>query len=463
MRLLTKDRSFYRKLVALAIPLALQNLINLAVSLVGEVMLGQMGEVAMSASALANQIGTMYQVMNMGLTAGASVLTSQYWGREDTLSIRKTLSLAYRISMMLALVFTISSFAIPETLMRMYTTEDAVIAQGIIYLRYTALTHLISGFTMTSMSILRTVGTVKVTLYMYIASFAVSLFFNYGLIFGYFGMPRLNVAGAAIATLIARIVECIIIVIYMFFIDERIRFRLKDFFIKVDTAILKTYFRFGFPVLCNEILWSVGNTMLSVVIGRMGSDFVAANSICQVIYRCTSVVNNGVGQASGVLAGNTIGEGKYEKAKEQSLSVLTLSVGFGLFSTLVTFLIRGPVIGFYNITGETSGIAYEMMNVMGAISVFQSMSLINMFGTLRGGGDSHFVLLFDVGAMWLFSVPLGWLAGLVLGWPVGIVYLALRSGDILKSVAGTLRIIKGKWIKDVTRHEAQEEAELAEI
>ena len=196
--------------------------------------------------------------------------------------------------------------------------------------------------------------------------------------------------------------------------------------------------------------------------GHMGSNFVAANSICQVVFQCTSVINQGVGQAAGVTAGNTIGEGKYKRARNQSLTLFVVSIAFGLLSSLVMFAIRGPVIDFYKVTEETRVIAYSIMDMMCILVVFQAISSINMFGTLRGGGDSKYVLFFDVTSMWFFSVPLGWLAGLVFDWPVWLVYLCLRSGDIFKSVGCIFRILSGKWIKDVTRSDEEKKAAQAE-
>ena len=297
---------------------------------------------------------------------------------------------------------------------------------------------------------------------MYIISFFVNVFFNYCLIFGHFGFPQMGIVGAAIATLIARVVECIIIVVYVFRIDKKIGFQVQDIFQKIDREILGIYMRYGAPVLCNEMLWSIGSTMLSVIMGHMGSNFVAANSICQVVFQCTSVINQGVGQAAGVMAGNTIGEGKYKRARNQSLTLFVISIAFGLLSSLVMFAIRGPVIDFYKVTEETRVIAYSIMDMMCILVVFQAISTINMFGTLRGGGDSKYVLFFDVTSMWFFSVPLGWLAGLVLDWPVWLVYLCLRSGDIFKSIACIFRILSGKWIKDVTRTDEEKQEVQAE-
>ena len=462
MNFMVKDKEFYKKLLAIAIPLALQNLINVAVGLLDTVMLGQLGEIAMSGSSLGNQIGFIYNIMNMGLTAGAGVLTSQYWGRKDPESIRKVMSLAYKISMVLGVVFTVLALTIPETLMSFYSEEQAVIEAGAVYLRIIAFTYLISGFTMTSMSILRTVGTVKIALYMYIVSFFVNIFFNYAFIFGKFGFPAMGIAGAALATVIARVVETAIIAVYVFKVDKKIQFRFKHFFLGVDSAIFSTYMKYGAPVLFNEMLWSLGSTMLSVIMGHIGSNYVAANSICMVIFQCTSMINQGISQAAGVTAGNTIGEGKYKQARQQSLTVFVLSIALGILSSLVMFAIRTPVIGFYNVTPETQQIAFEIMDMMSILIVVQVIGTINMFGTLRGGGDSKFVLFFDVTSMWFFSVPLGWLAGLVFDSPVWLIYLALRSGDIFKSVGAIFRILSGKWIKDVTRTEEEIEAAKAE-
>ena len=236
----------------------------------------------------------------------------------------------------------------------------------------------------------------------------------------------------------------------------------EDLFQKIDGEIFRIYLRYGAPVLCNEMLWSIGSTMLSVIMGHMGSNFVAANSICQVVFQCTSVINQGVGQAAGVMAGNTIGGGKNKRARNQLLTLFVVRISFCLLVSPVMFEICGTGIDFYKVTEETRVIAHSIMDMMCILVVFQAISSINMFGTLRGGGDSKYVLFFDVTSMWFFSVPLGWLAGLVFDWPVWLVYLCLRSGDIFKSVGCIFRILSGKWIKDVTRSDEEKKAAQAE-
>lgn len=450
-----KDKSFYSKVFTIAIPMALQNLINVGVSILDTVMLGQLGEVAMSASSLAGQVGFTYMIMNLGLTAGAGVLTSQYWGRKDPASIRKVLAMSYKIAMLFAAVFTVASLLFPVQIMTIFTKDAEVIASGAVYVRIMAFSFFISGFTMTSFNILRTLGTVKIAMYTYGVSFFVNVFFNYSLIFGKFGMPELGIAGAALATLIARFAEFIISFIYVFKIDKKICFVFKDLLCKTDMTIFKIYMKHGAPVLCNEILWSLGSSMLSVIMGHMSKEFVAANSICSVMFQCTSVITQGMSAAAGVLAGNTIGEGKYKLARQQSFTMFYISIFLGIICFALVYTLAEPLVSFYNITEQTRLIALELLKVMSVLTIFQTISGINMFGTLRGGGDSKFVLFFDVSSMWLFCVPLGWLSGLVLGWPVWAVCICLRSGDIFKCFGAIARIMSGKWIKDVTRSKEQ--------
>ena len=445
-----KDKWFYQKLFAIAVPMAMQNLINVAVGLLDTIMLGQLGEVAMSASSLGGQLGFMYMIVNMGLTAGAGVLTSQYWGRQDVDAIKKTMSMTYKISFVLSMLFMIIALTAPQFVLSIYTNDHDVIVSGAQYLQIISFTYLLSGLTMSTLNMLRTVGTVKISLYVYSVSFFVNVFFNYSLIFGKFGMPEMGVAGAALATVIARFVETCIVLIYLLKFDKKVHFRLSDLKGNIDREIFKIYIKYGLPVLCNEVLWSLGSSVLSIIMGHMGKEFVAANSICGVMFQCITVATHGINSAAAVMAGNTIGEGKYEQARKQALTLFVISIGVGFFSCFLTLVLKTPLVSFYKITPETQAIALEMLSAMAFVNIFQAVASINMFGTLRGGGDSKFVAVTDVGSMWLLSVPLGWVAGLVLHRPAGIVYICLKATTIFECFAAAFRILSGKWVKDVT-------------
>ncbi len=446
-----KDKAFYQKMMAIAIPMVLQNLINVGVGLLDTIMLGQLGEVALSASSLGGQLGFMFMIVNMGLTAGAGVLTSQYWGRGDSRAIRRTMSMTYKISLALSVVFIAIAVSFPEFVLAIYTKDPAVIESGACYLRIISRTYFLSGVTMTTLNMLRTVGTVKISMYIYGVSFFVNVFFNYAMIFGHFGFPAMGVSGAALATVIARFVEMSIAVVYLLKFDDKINFSISDLFGKIDMGIFKIYMQYGLPVLLNEMLWSLGSSVLSIIIGHMGTAFVAANSICGVMFQCITVISHGLNAAAGVIAGNTIGEGKYELAKKQSLTIFVISIGAGLFSCALALILKAPLLSFYKITPETYAITQEMLNALAFVTIFSTVASINMFGTLRGGGDSKFVAVMDVGSMWLLSVPLGWYAGLVLNRPVGIVYICLKATSIFECFAAVFRILSGKWVKDVTR------------
>ncbi len=448
---IVKDKNFYKKMFAISAPLVMQNLINVAVGLLDTIMLGQLGEVALSASSLGGQPGFMFMIVNMGLTAGAGVLTSQYWGREDTESIRRTMNMTYRICVILSVLFIAIALSIPEFILSIFTKDTSVIQAGADYLRAISLTYLFNGITMSTLNMLRTVGTVNISMYIYGASFFVNLFFNYCLIFGHFGFPRWGVVGAAVATVIARFVEMAIALFYLLKVDMKICFRIPHFFGKLDKNIFRIYIKYGLPVLLNEMLWSLGDSVLSVIIGHMGTAFVAANSICGVMFRSITVISHGMNAAAGVVAGNTIGEGKYELAQKQSLTIFVASIGVGMLSCALALIFKGPLLSFYKITPETYAITAEMLNALAVVSIFSTIASINMFGTLRGGGDSKFVAVMDVGSMWFLSVPLGWYAGLVLNRPVWVVYVCLKATSIFECFASVFRILSGKWVKDVTR------------
>ena len=335
--------------------------------------------------------------------------------------------------------------------MRIFTNDEAIIYEGIRYLHYCGVIYLANAFTITTTSILRTVGTVKIALYSTLASLLVNVFFNYGLIFGKLGMPQMGVAGAALATMIARLVEFAIITVFLFRIDQKICFQIKDFWHKVDMATVKLFMKYGAPVLCNELFWSLGNSMAAVVLGRIGAEAVAANSICDIVFQMTSFFIWGAANAASVMTGNTIGAGEKEKARAQSKTFIVISLGLGIVASLMILGLRGFMVDFYNVADSTKEIAYSIMNLMCFVCIFQAMGNINMFGTLRGGGDSRFVLICDVGAMWGLSVPLGFLSGLVFHWPIWVVYLCLRSSEIFTCIAGLIRLCGTRWIVDVTR------------
>lgn len=282
-----RENDFYKRMLAIAIPITLQNLITIGINMADTMMLGSLGEVALSASALANQFSFIFLVIHFGLAGGAGVLTGQFWGKGDKESISKTLSMMLKISAIFSFTFFILGQFFPSQIMRIYTPDLSVIAEGVKYLKILSFAFLVQGFSTIAIGILRTVGIVKLALCSTAISFFANIFLNWMFIFGNLGAPRLGAAGAAVGTLISRIIEFLIVAIYLIFIDKRIQFKIKDLF-KHDKAIFTDYAKHGTPVLISDFILVIGLNMLSVIMGRMGAEMVAANSINTVLQQfCT--------------------------------------------------------------------------------------------------------------------------------------------------------------------------------
>lgn len=449
IKVLKRESNFYKKMLAIAIPITLQNLITIGINMADTMMLGSLGEVALSASALANQFAFVFLVIHFGLAGGAGVLTGQFWGKGDKESIEKTLSMMFKISAVFCFTFFILGSFFPEQIMRIYTPDLNVIIEGGKYLKILSFAFLVQGFSVIAIGILRTVGVVKLALVSTAISFLANIFLNWMFIFGNLGAPRLGAAGAAVGTLIARIIEFLIVIIYLLFIDKKIQFKIKNIF-KHDKAILKDYLRHGTPVLISDFILVIGLNMLSVIMGRMGSEMVAANSINTVLQQFSTVFLMGIANASGVIIGNTVGAKEYEKAEEYAKTFLVLALLVGCFSGVLIFTMKNVMIGFYDVTGTTKEIAYQLMNTTAILVVFSSVGSTLTKGVLRAGGDTKFLMKADVLFLWLLAIPLGFIAGVILKLPAGIVFLCLKIDEIIKSIWCTKRLLKDKWIKNVT-------------
>ncbi|MGL5379713.1 MATE family efflux transporter [Clostridium sp.] len=448
---LTRDKSFYKLLLSISLPIAVQNLITFAVSMIDTMMIGTLGEVQLSAVAIANNLFFVLMILMFGLAGGSNIMISQYWGKGDTKTIHKVLSIMYRVCILITSIFILIAVFIPEKFMRIFTTDLAVVEAGASYLRIVCIGYIFYAITNCTIMMLRAVKTVKISIIVYSISLLVNAFFNWVLIFGNLGAPELGIRGGAIATVIARITEFAIIIVFMIFFEKKINLKVRDF-LKVDKLILKDYIGICTPVLCNELLWSTGASMISVIVGRMGTDVVAANSINGVAHQFVTVFIFGLSNAAAVIIGNTIGEGKYEKAKEYALTIGVFSIVMGIIASGIIFVIREDIVSFYNVSETTKTIAMEIMAVTSIIVIFQSLGVNMMMGVLRGGGDARFVLINDIIFMWLVAIPFGFIAAFSLKLPVAIVFFIIKSDEILKSIVSIIRVVSGKWVRDVTRN-----------
>ncbi len=446
--LFIKDKAFYTRVARIAIPIALQGLITTGVNMMDTIMVGAVGETQLSAVSLANQFINIFHIFCMGIGMGASVLVARYYGMKDNASLKKTVSIMLRLCLALSLLFCVATVLFPRLIMLIYTTETDIITYGIRYLKYSIVSYFFLGLSVTCTIVLRNVGQVKIPLYTSIAAFFVNVGANYVFIFGKFGAPKMDVAGAAVGTLIARVFEFSIICGYLFIKDKEIGFRIKDI-LKPVGKLWQEYIRISIPVLVSDGILALGNNSVAMVIGRLGKNFVAANAVTAVTQQLSSVMIQGFSQAGAIVTGYTLGEGDREKAHRQGYAFLGIGFIFGLVAAGIILLISTPVISAYNLSAETQRIARELMWSISIIIVFQATNSIMTKGVLRGGGDTKILMLADNIFLWVASIPLGVLAGLVLHLPAFWIYFALKIDQVLKAVWCIVRLRSGKWIKKI--------------
>ncbi len=442
----TKD--FYIRVFAIALPIALQSLISIGVNMMDTVMLGTLGETALSASALANQFITIYQICCMGIGMGASVLVSRFWGMKDMVSLKKSVTIMLRLCVGFGLIFAIATALFPGHIMRIYTPEEDVIYQGTRYFYYSVPAYILLGLSLDCTLVLRSVGKAKIPLVCSILGFTSNLFFNWVFIFGKLGAPCMEVAGAALGTLLSRILEFGLIGTYFFILDKDLGYRLRDIFIKCRD-LMGEYLKISIPVLISDSLMAFGNSAVAVIMGHIGAAFVSANSITTVTQMLTTVLTQGIAQAGCIVTGHTLGKGDRDRALNEGFTFAIFGAALGLVAGLIIIAVREPVIGMYNIEESTRDIARQLMNAIAFILVFQSTNSVVTKGVLRGGGDTKFLMLADVLFLWVASVPLGILAGLVLKLPAFYIYICMKIDQIIKCIWCFGRLRSGKWIRGI--------------
>jgi putative MATE family efflux protein len=332
--------------------------------------------------------------------------------------------------------------------MSVYSGDEKIINYGTRYLHVMAFTYILQGLSLTTTIILRSISKVKIPLFSTIIAFFMNIFFNWVFIFGNLGAPRLEIAGAAIGTLFARIFEFIIIFGYFIIVEKDIRYRVADFF-KPCKKLLPKFILFSVPVVISDLLLGLGNNAVAIVMGHIGAEFVSANAIITVVVQISTIFTQGVSSASSIVTGNTLGEGEKEKAYHQGVTFFALSVMIGLAAGIIIMVLAPTVIGFYNIKEDTRRVALELMKAVAFTVIFQTVSNVMTKGVLRGGGDTKFLMVADILFLWIVSVPVGAFVGLVLHAPAFWIFTAMKLDQIIKSVWCTKRLYSRKWIKIV--------------
>lgn len=447
----TRDRDFYRRYLILTLTIAAQNVITQAVNLADSVMLGAYSELALSGVALVNQIQFLLQMLVMGAGEGIVVLAARAWGRREIEPIRRVSAVGMAIGMgMTTLLWAIVFFA-PEQTLRLLTPETDVIAEGVRYLRIVCFTYFFFALTQILLASMRSVETAKIGLAVSVGALVFNVFFNYVLIFGKLGFPALGVEGAAIATLISRVVETAIVAVYVFFLDRKVHLKMRDFFV-FDRAILRDFMRVSMPVIISGATWGIAQTTQTAILGHMGQSAIAANSVAATVFQVFSVICYGSASATAVLVGKLIGEGKAGEIKPYVRSLQAMFGVIGVLSGTMLFFGKDLVLTFYStLTPETYALAKEFLTVLSITLVGTSYQVACTTGIIRGGGDTSFVLVNDMIFMWVITIPLAALAAFVFELSPLIVFICLKCDQVLKCIPAGWRVQSYKWIKKIDR------------
>ena len=443
-------RMFYKHILALVIPLALQNLVNVSITAADVFMLGRVDEVVLAGAAIAGQVQFIMMLTLFGLSSGLTILTAQYWGKGEVFVIEKILAMGLKVALSVTFVFMSLALLLPTQILGLFTRDTAVIAQGVIYLRIVAFSYMMIGFTLIYLAVMRSVERVIVATVIFSISLVINVSLNAVLIFGLFGFPALGIQGAAIGTLITRSIEVCSVLIYSRFFNHNIKIRLR-YFLKSDPILRRDFIKYALPVLFNEIVWGVAVSVNTAILGHMGSAALAANSVAQVSRQLGMVVAFGLSGATAVYVGKTIGKRMFEEARLYATRLLQLSVLSGVVGGVLLLIASPHIITAQSLSPEAANYLRLMYFVMAYFMVAQSFTVTTIVGVLRSGGDTRFGLVCDLCSMWFFSIPLSFIGAFFLGFSVPVVYIILMSDELVKIPFALWRFRSLKWLRNVTK------------
>lgn len=445
----SEKRIFYRKLRGLVFPIAIQNLMTALVSASDAFMLGFVSQTSLSAVSLATQIQFVHNLFMLALTIGATTLAAQYWGKGDTDSVEEILAIVLKISMAVSVVFFIAAMFFSGFLMRIFTNDIKLIQAGIPYFRIVSVSHLFMGFSQIYLCIMKNSGrTAKSTIYGSVAV-VINIGFNVIFIFGLAGFPAMGIAGAALATTVSRALE-LLLTIYENMHRSLVCVRLK-YIRNSSKKLKKDFWHYTTPVLGNELVWGCGFTMFSVIMGHLGSDAVAANSVANILKNIIACVCNGIGIGASIIVGNELGKGEMERATEYGNRLFKLAVFAGAVSGLILLAVS-PVLRIF--TGSLSAQAHSYLKNMMYICTYymigKSVNATVIAGVFCAGGDTKFGLKCDAVTMWVILIPIGMITAFVLKLPIMVVYFIISMDEIIKLPAVYRHYKKYNWVRNLT-------------
>ncbi|MBM6383234.1 MAG: MATE family efflux transporter [Paenibacillus sp.] len=437
--------------MTLVIPIALQNLISATVISVDVLMLGMISQSAMSAVSLAGQITFALSLFYMGMSAGASILTAQYWGKKDTSTIQRILSIACMFSFGVSILFFLSSFFLPDTLMRLFTNDAELIQYGSRFLQMNSFSYLVMGISQMYLSVIRSMENAKLSAWISSLGLILNILLNAICIFVLFpSRPEVAISAVALATVLARVVELTCCILHSI-IKGPIRFRLpvRD---SIQRNLLKDFLEYTLPVQGNYMVWGGALTATAAIIGHVNSDLVAANSIASVVKNLAVVLCGGIATGGSVLVGKYLGQGELEKAKYAGNKMCFYALWFGVIAGCMILLIKPLVYSVANLNATAQSYLDGMLYISAYYCIAKSINSTTIAGIFTAGGDSKFGFWCDTVVMWFIILPLSYLSAFVWHVPPILLYTFISLDEIIKLPIALMRYRQYKWLNNLTRN-----------
>jgi len=442
-------RETYKKIILLALPIVIQNLLSATVNSADVVMLNSVGQSSISAVSLATQYSSILYMVFYGLGTGVTMLSAQYWGKKDLYAIELIEGIALRFSVILALVACIGALTVPNMMMRPFTTDEELISIGASYLKCVAVSFVFWSISEIYLSTLRSVGRVTISTVLNVLALVFNVLLNAVFIFGLFGMPRMGAAGVGLATSISRgiqLVACVTISIR----SKDVKLRLKNMFVN-NKVLNEDFVKLALPAMINDVAWGLAFAVYSAILGHLGSDMVAANSIVTVVRNYATVLCFGFASASTIWIGNILGQNDMERAKKDAGRFVKLTIITGLFGCVMVLIASPFVLANSALTEQALYYMKYMLFINSYYVIGMALNTTLIAGVFRAGGDSRYGCIGDVLTMWCYAVPLGLLSAFVWKLPPLVVYFLLCTDEFAKWPWAIRYYLSFRWVKNITK------------
>lgn len=441
-----RKRSLRKEIVRLALPIALQQFMTALVGACDAIMLGKLSQDAMSAVSLATQVTFVFNLFMFAFMAGENMFVAQYYGKGDYTGISQVFSLVTKICGCIAVVFLAGALFFPEQIMRILTNEETLIVLGSEYLRVIGISYVFSGIAQTFLAIMKNCGAVNMSTLINGVMVILNIVLNAVFIFGLSGFPKMGIKGAALATVLATVVQFLWSVGYVLCRIRAVKFSLRS----CEKKLFGRFWQKAVPLLINNLAWGIGFSMYSVIMGHLGTDAVAANGIANISKNLVVCFCLGLGNAGSIIVGNRLGADRLQEAKEAGGTLTRTAIIAGIVSGLVLIALSPFITKMVDLTPTARGYLQKMLLISSYYIAGKSVNCMTIGGIFAAGGDSKFGMLCDSVTLWCITVPLGCICAFILKLPVMVVYFVLNLDEIIKLPVVYKHYKKYKWIKNLT-------------